>query len=46
MEEDLKVKATEFEDIEEVWLLHVGHCRKNTSIHDQIEEEGVLLYKR
>lgn len=22
MEEDLKVKATEFEDIEEVWLLH------------------------
>lgn len=59
MEEDLKVKATEFEDIEEVWLLHdvimvvggnhseivkksqfdgyyVGHCRKNTSIHDQM----------
>lgn len=35
MEEDLKVKATELEDIEEVWLFH-----------DQIEEEGVLLYKR
>lgn len=25
---------------------YVGHCRKNTSIHDQIEEEGVLLYKQ
>lgn len=25
---------------------YVGHCHKNTSIHDQIEEEGVLLYKR
>lgn len=65
MEEDLKVKATELEDIEEVWLFHdvimvvggnhseivkksqfdgyyVGHCRKNTSIHDQIGRCSVI----
>lgn len=25
---------------------YVGHCRKNTSILDQVVEEGVLLYKQ
>lgn len=44
MEEDLKIKATELG--KEFEGYYVGHCRKNTSIHDQIEEEGVLLYKR
>lgn len=34
------LKKSQFDDY------YVGHCRKNTSIHDQIEEEGVLLYKQ
>lgn len=32
MEEDLKVKATEFEDIEEVWLLHDPAVRRQQAI--------------
>lgn len=51
MEEDLKVKATELEDIEEVWLLHdvimvVGgnHSEIVKKLSDGEYDEYELLY--